>query len=536
MREEIPVKISEEETLPGHEPIVLLGPNGAGKTRHAVIMANWNNTDLIGALRSIALPVELPMESVDRSHKNLHNTLDRHRTQPWQMNEEINQVFSKLMAEHAKAAIDFRNQHKIDKSAISGETKLDQLIKLWSLLFPGRSISFLDYKPIVQSDYNTQPGEYPAQQMSDGERVALYLAGRVLDADSSIIIIDEPEIHLHSRLAAKFWDKLETIRHDCRFVYITHDLPFALSRRDAIYTNIKPNESPQIVPLEKGIPKDIAESLLSAASFSIHAKRIVFCEGVEGISLDYALYSAWFDSRDTVVVPVGSGYDVVRNAKTFSQSNLVAGVEAIGIIDRDYWPDNYFDSLHDSIKILPFHEIENILCLRGVFTAAAIHLNFPKGEVNKLYDSFLEKSKSIFVGEILTKEVSLRFRRRCEHEFRTSINSLHLSDTLSKLETQHVQAINSVDWATGPKTLFSEEQIRIQNAISDTGNDFIKLMPGKNILGLAASSLGISVSKYEELISSSLRAENDSPLKPLGEEIELVLSKFLPERTLADTT
>lgn len=36
MSEEIPVKISEEVTVPGHEPIVLLGPNGSGKTRHSV--------------------------------------------------------------------------------------------------------------------------------------------------------------------------------------------------------------------------------------------------------------------------------------------------------------------------------------------------------------------------------------------------------------------------------------------------------------------------------------------------------------------
>jgi len=57
-----------------------------------------------------------------------------------------------------------------------------------------------------------------------------YLAGRVLDSESTIIIVDEPEVHFHSRLAARFCNEMKALRPDCRLVYVTHDLPFALSR------------------------------------------------------------------------------------------------------------------------------------------------------------------------------------------------------------------------------------------------------------------------------------------------------------------
>ena len=42
-----------------------------------------------------------------------------------------------------------------------------------------------------------EPAEYSAWQMSDGEKAALYLAGRALGADEgAVILVDEPETHL----------------------------------------------------------------------------------------------------------------------------------------------------------------------------------------------------------------------------------------------------------------------------------------------------------------------------------------------------
>jgi len=363
---ETSIKIDPEQEVLGIGPVVILGPNGAGKTRHAVNMAGWNNADAIGALRNIALPPDIAMTSLPQAKTQLEQQLQQRRSQPWQMSSEINQLFSKLMAEDSSSAIRFRDQHKADPSAEPETTKLMRLSEVWERLFPGRQIDFSGHRPVVRSDYSSAGGEYPAQQMSDGERVALYLAGRVLDSDSSIIIVDEPEVHFHSRLAARFWTELEQLRSDCRFVYVTHDLPFALSRRDARYVIIRPNVPPQLVNLEEGIPPEIAQSLLAAASFSIHARRVVFCEGAESSSVDHALYHAWFSEPETAVVPVGASSDVVRCAVSFGRSDLVAGLDAIGIVDRDYWPDRYVSNLPAEVVCLAVHEVENFFCLPDV--------------------------------------------------------------------------------------------------------------------------------------------------------------------------
>ena len=72
---------------------------------------------------------------------------------------------------------------------------------------------------------------YPAHQMSDGEKVTLYLIDHILQAPKSgFIIIDEPEMYLHKTILKKLWDILESERQDCIFIYLTHDLDFATSR------------------------------------------------------------------------------------------------------------------------------------------------------------------------------------------------------------------------------------------------------------------------------------------------------------------
>ena len=76
--------------------------------------------------------------------------------------------------------------------------------------------------------------QYDASDLSDGERVMFYLLGQcLLVRPGCILIIDEPELHIHKAILSAFWDAIETARNDCAFIYLTHDLEFASSRRSA---------------------------------------------------------------------------------------------------------------------------------------------------------------------------------------------------------------------------------------------------------------------------------------------------------------
>src|SRR5690606_26499157 len=66
--------------------------------------------------------------------------------------------------------------------------------------------------------------KYSISELSDGERNALLIAASVLTARTgTIIIIDEPERHLHRSIISPLLTLLFAQRPDCAFVVSTHD-------------------------------------------------------------------------------------------------------------------------------------------------------------------------------------------------------------------------------------------------------------------------------------------------------------------------
>lgn len=59
---------------------------------------------------------------------------------------------------------------------------------------------------------------YSATQLSDGERVIFYLTGQCLLAPKDgVLVIDEPELHIHPAISEPLWHALERERTDCAF-------------------------------------------------------------------------------------------------------------------------------------------------------------------------------------------------------------------------------------------------------------------------------------------------------------------------------
>src|SRR5205823_4559802 len=101
------------------------------------------------------------------------------------------------------------------------------------LILPYREIEITPGK-IQTRVKNSASVYYSASEMSDGERVIFYLIGQALAAPKDgIIIIDEPELHLHKSIQTWLWREIQAARPDCLFVYMTHDVEFAASLTEA---------------------------------------------------------------------------------------------------------------------------------------------------------------------------------------------------------------------------------------------------------------------------------------------------------------
>ena len=94
---------------------------------------------------------------------------------------------------------------------------IDKITSIWNAIYPHRQIILEDAKIKAKT---TSSEEYHAKEMSDGERVTIYLLGQCLIAPNDMtIIIDEPEIHLHKSIMYRLWDKIEEFCPNKTFIY-----------------------------------------------------------------------------------------------------------------------------------------------------------------------------------------------------------------------------------------------------------------------------------------------------------------------------
>jgi hypothetical protein len=525
MGEEIKVRLPSRKEIGGTHPLVLIGPNGSGKTRFGANLSKTNRADWIGALRNVQIEQEIPMQLENRANQDLLSQLHSAMDAPWRLSNEITTLLAKLKAQDSDSAVKYRDSALHAEPGPPEETSLMKLSKLWAEIFPGRNIDFSSYSPKVKSTLGVGRTPYPLSTMSDGERAAVYLAARVIDASSKVIVIDEPEVHFHTRLAKLFWDKLEEIRSDCRFVYITHDLTFAISRLAAQYLIIRqPNEEPEIVSTQSGLPEEMLQSILGAASFSVYASRIVFCEGGKDHSRDEMLYRAWFNEKDFCVFPVGSCESVVKCTDVFNSSPVVRNVSATGIVDKDYWPEVYAKRLPEGVFVLPVHEVENILCIPGVFKAVAKHI--PIENPDERHAAFFEKAKKKCTVSILNREILERFKRRIQVELGSLPSTLKMSEDIEELKRNCLSIKEGLNIAINH--YFEEERTYIQTALRSDFDTFNKVMPGKLFFEVACEELGVSPSTYLAIVTKLL-LESRGSVEP--DNIALQLQHYLPDRS-----
>jgi ABC-type glutathione transport system ATPase component len=199
---------------------------------------------------------------------NMRSQQGQWQQHAWQPTEDINYILSTLIQEHTNL-LSSKNEEAIAEGRQLDpvkDTKLIRLQGLWNRLFPMRKLEIGGFFPKVKRlDAENDAPSYQLRQMSDGERTILYMASRVMTAENPIILVDEPELHMHSRLSVQFWDEAEKLRPDCRFIYITHDLNFTLSRRKATVLIARADNTAESVLVDQ-LPTSVAAEVLGAAT------------------------------------------------------------------------------------------------------------------------------------------------------------------------------------------------------------------------------------------------------------------------------
>ncbi|MEM7279823.1 MAG: AAA family ATPase, partial [Pseudomonadota bacterium] len=201
--------------------------------------------------------------------------------------------------------------------------------------------------------------------LSDGQRAALLLAAIVLTAEpGALLVVDEPERHLHRAISAPLLRDLFAERPDCAFIVSTHEIDLAADHSEAriiltrdywpavqLDRNSRSTESWDLDQLEPGgdLPDELRRDVLGAR------RRILFVEGTE-TSLDRSLYAVLFPN--TSVVPKGTAADVIAATKAL-RNNVPHWLDAHGLIDRDERNEREVEALRaENIHVLRLNAVE----------------------------------------------------------------------------------------------------------------------------------------------------------------------------------
>lgn len=471
--------------------IVAIGANGSGKTTLSNELKKYlpSTGVVISAQKVLIIPTFSGVSNFEKTHAKLRQSQvsDKSLKVTYstesngnsygilnQLGGEFQVLLDNLLAERSVV------RNKYFETLKDGEvvkdvpiTKLDRTLTIWNSLIQHRILECTDGINITLKALSSTVS-YPAHQMSDGEKVILYLIAHVLQApESGFIISDEPEMYLHKSILKKLWDTLEQLRQDCIFVYLTHDLDFAASRITAKKVWIKSFAYPNIWEIENIPHNELPESLLLELLGS--RKPILFCEGKNG-SIDEKIYNILFPNF--TVTPVETCFSVINYTKAFNKLHNVT-VKAIGLIDSDYHGSERLKALEvENIFSIALSEPENLFFDESFLKIMSKQLMLEMKVVDEIKsDLFL----------LLRKEIELQASNYVSAKINYYFKDSHVSkgNTLEDVNQNYLKfssEVNITEWHKQRITELNEivENQDYQKAISIFNNKGLKALGNKN--------------------------------------------------------
>lgn len=466
--------------------VVIIGANGAGKSKLGawIEQKSMRSVHRIAAQRSLNFQENTPLKSYSQAETQFFyggNTQSNSKGARWnygnsyttQLINDFDDVLSAMIALRNNANDKFVAECKMAESENrikpnTPNTVIDKLQEIWKSIFPHRDLIYDDAKFYASFTKNGSQVRYSATQMSDGERAVLYLTAQVLCVpENKILIMDEPEIHLHRSIINRLWIALEAARKDCLFIYITHDTQFAAlhSHADKIWVQ---NFDGTNWNLQKLQDSDLPEELL--LDILGNRKNVLFVEG-EKDSYDSKLYSVLYPNY--YVVPCGSCTQVIARTKAFKNSPALHHCSVYGIIDRDFRCDYEIEKYkEDNIYTINVAEVENLFLVEELLRLIATHL---ATDVEKVFADIKkyvveERFANQITGQICESVVAqIKYKLTCaeiskknEAEAKTTLEStlasIKYDDIKTQEETKFKGALNSGNYAQVLR-VFNKKQI-----------------------------------------------------------------------------
>ena len=358
--------------LDAGEMLFVLGANGTGKSSLMFHFSNqhrgrarkisahrqtWMNSDSLDMTPSTKVQTEKHIRNDDQNAQSRYR--DSYAAQRASMT-----IYELIDAENVRARAIAAAYDARDPAALDEAGKVEAPITVINELLLQSNLPIqikIEANERIVASKHGGP-EYSAAELSDGERNALLIAGNVLTAPSgSLLIIDEPERHLHRSIIAPLLSQLLERRPDCSFVVSTHDHDLPLENPDArilllracsfngrSVTSWDADELLASAPVDDSLKRDLIGS----------RRKIIFVEGTER-SLDKSLYSLVFPMVS--IIPKGSRRSVERAVVGARASESLHWLQVFGITDSDgLEEEKVAEKRGCGIYSVPYYSVEAI--------------------------------------------------------------------------------------------------------------------------------------------------------------------------------
>lgn len=412
---------------------------------------------------------------------------------------------------------------KIASKSVSLFRQLNELLDLGTLTVSLRNSNDEE----IRAQHRNSDTSFSIAQMSDGERAAAIMAANVLTVEpETIMLIDEPERHLHRSIIEPFLSALFAKRKDCAFVISTHEIALPIANPEARVLMVRSCKwegdaakawDVEVLKPNVDLPEDLKRDILGAR------RKILFVEGIAN-SLDLPLYSALFPSLS--VIPKGSCNDVIRAVKGLQGTREFHDFTAFGLIDRDNRTEDEIEKLaQEKVFALDMCSAEALYyCSDAIAAVAQSQAKSLDCEPSQMIETATQIGLDTIKGSILSKEM---VARRCERQVR------HRLEKLAPSWQKIMESMESGEQLQIPSAVESpcpDEMIQFKNLASSGDLDgLIARYPLRksNVFNKISRALKfVKRTDYERMVVVRVREDEDlasklrQRIRPLSELLD----------------
>ena len=425
-----------ELTLKNSNPLFIVGPNGSGKSALIQRFVSENGDD---GVKWIAAHRQTWFDSAninftperrqryDRDARN-YNRSDEARWKDLRAGQDLSAIQFDLVGKentiNRSIAHYVRNQDTAQALEFSAESpspfgQMNELLTLGTLTLAIESTNDWSLLAIPP-----QGEPFSIAEMSDGERNAAIIAAHVITAEpGTVLLIDEPERHLHRSIIEPFLSALFALRReDCTFIISTHEIALPVANPEARVLILRSCQwsnrrcvawDAEILEPNTEFPEDLKLAILGSR------KKILFVEGKPG-GPDFSIYTALFPELS--VVPKESCEDVQKAVLGWRGSQEIhpVHVEIFGLIDRDNRTEEDVEELAEKgVFALEVYAVEALYyCSDAIAAVAKQQAELRNEDKNALIESARQKAVDALKGH--AKDMAARM---CERKIQNLVVS-----------------------------------------------------------------------------------------------------------------